>query len=242
MIVGHFTAVWAPVPKDLPAREILAYLCAFISLATGIGLFCRRWAAAAARTIFAALALWVLLFRVRPVWRSPGVEEPWSGCAETAVMVAAAWILYVRFAGDWDRRVFGGVVGGTALRLARGLYGLALLPFGLAHFVYLKETVELVPGWLPAHPVWAYFTGCAFIAAGLAILSGIGARLAAALSAVQLGSFTLLVWVPIVAAGAKEPYQWSETVLSWALTAGAWVVAESYCLAPRLGGVSPSTR
>jgi uncharacterized membrane protein len=227
-VKAGFTPGWAPVPGGLPAREVLVYLCAFVSLAAGLGLLWQRSAAIAARALFALLLLWWLLFRLPEIFRAPATQDPWSGAAETAVLVAAAWVLYAWFAPDWDRRHLSFATGDQGLRGARFFYGLALIPFGVAHFTYLKETASLVPAWLPAHLFWAYFFGCTFLAAGLAILIGVYARLAAVLSTLQLGLFTFVVWVPIVAAGTKSTFQWSEAIISWALTTGAWVVADSF--------------
>jgi uncharacterized membrane protein len=215
LVTGRFTAVWAPVPATVPARELLIYLCALISLTIGLGLFWPRSATMAARVLFGCLALWWLMFRVREIVLAPSSFPAWDGCAETTVMLAAAWVL--------------ARVGGRAgVRAARILFGLGLVAFGLAHFVYPAQTASLVPHWLPAHLVWVYLTGSAFLAAAVAVLIGVRARVAASLAALQIGLFTLLVWVPVLVRGSKDPSDWSEFAISAALTAASWVVADSY--------------
>jgi uncharacterized membrane protein len=228
LIKGGFAPIWDGVPKGLPDREVLAYLCSFVCLACGIGLLWRRAAATASRVLFVYLFLWMLLIKVRYIILAPLVEGSYQSWGETAVIVAGAWVLYAWFAADWDRRWLGFAIGDKGVRGARVIYGLALIAFGLSHFAYLDMTAPLVPGWLPAHTFWAYFTGSTYLAAGAAVLIGVYARLAAALSALQMGVFLLLVWVPVVAAGNAGAFQWSETVVNVALIAGAWVVADSY--------------
>jgi uncharacterized membrane protein len=227
LIKGGFVPIWTGVPQDLPARTALAYLCAAVSLGSGIGLLWRRSAAVASRVLLAILVLWMLLFRVPLVVRAPTSSGMWWACGEIAVMMGAAWVLVVGFAGDHGGARPGVVTGDNGLRTARVLYGLGLISFGVAHFTFLERTVGMVPGWLPWHLGWAYFTGGALIAAGLAVITGVFARLAAQLSAWELSLFTLLVWIPIIAAG-PDASQWNEFVDSWALTAAAWVVADSY--------------
>ncbi|MGH8397678.1 MAG: DoxX family membrane protein [Gammaproteobacteria bacterium] len=228
LVKGDFASVWQPVPKAMPAREALAYLCALIALVGGLGLLWRRSAALAARLLLVYLLLWLLLLRVPSIFLAPTVEVSWSGCGETSVIVAGAWVLYAWFASEWDQRYLGFATGDRGLRIARVIFGAALIPCGLAHLVYVQATAALVPAWLPLHTAWAYATGCAYIAAGLAVLFGVYGRLAATLSAIQMGAFTLLIWVPVVAAAPEDSFKWTAIIISTALTAGAWVVADSY--------------
>jgi len=232
LVKADFASIWLPVPNGVPARLALIYLCALIPLACGIGLLWQHVAAVASRVLLAYLLAWLLLLRVPHVFVSPTIDVIWAA-AEIAVMVAAASVLYVWFADDRDRRRLSFSTGDKGLRIARLLYGVALIPFGLAHFIYLQQTVVLVPTWLPWHVGWAYITGGALIAAGVSILIGVYQRLATIMSALEMGMFTLLVWVPIVAKGANA-FQWHEFIVSWALTAAAWVVADSYLGRPWL--------
>ena len=234
LIMGDFTQVWQPVSKGLPGRELLAYFSALVCLGSGVGLFWQRTATVACRVLLACLVIWTLAFKARFIFMAPTEEVAYQSCGENVVLIAGAWVLYAWFAAEWDRQRLGFATGERGVRIARVLYGLALIAFGLSHFFYLNMTAPLVPAWLPWHVGWAYFTGAAYLAAALAVLIGVFARLAAALSALMMGVFTVLVWAPPAMAGAISASQWGEFLVSWVLTAAAWVVADSYRSMPWL--------
>lgn len=222
LIHGDFALVWQEVPPWVPARAAIAYACALAMLIGGLGLLLPRSAYLGSVILLIYLTLWLLLLRVPKLFTAPLVEVSWSGCGENAVLVAGGWAVFAALSPG--RR------GGPAARI---LYGLALLPCGLAHFAYAKETAAIIPGWIPQHFAWAYATGAAYIAAGAAILLRRYDRLAAQLSTLMMALFTLLIWAPRVAATPSDRFNWTALLISSALTAGAWAVADSYRVTSR---------
>src|SRR5262245_48323154 len=79
LVRRDFTPVWEPVPKGIPAREVLVYVCAVVSLACGVGLLWKHAAAPAARALLGLMMLWFLLFRVSAIFRAPKSQDTWSG-------------------------------------------------------------------------------------------------------------------------------------------------------------------
>jgi uncharacterized membrane protein len=223
VVTGGFAPIWAEVPKTLPDRQLLAYLCTLVSLACGLGLLLKPTAAPAALLLFLFLALWTLLFKVPFIIRAPLVEVSYQSTGESLVLVAAAWVLYSTLV---EERNF--LSGKSAIRTAFVLYGLALVAFGFSHFVYLNLTAPLVPAWLPKPVFWAYLTGGIYLLTGAALVTGVAARAGAVLAAIQIALITLLVWGPVAASGHVSAGDFQESVVSWALTAGALVIAASF--------------
>ncbi len=103
-----------------------------------------------------------------------------------------------------------------------------LLIFGVSHFVYARFTAALAPAWLPPSPLfWTYATGMAQIAAGVAMLSGICAPLAAVSLTMMYAAFGILVHIPAVIARPSSHGRWAENAINLILTGAAWCLADS---------------
>jgi uncharacterized membrane protein YphA (DoxX/SURF4 family) len=212
-----------PTPKSLPDRTVLAYAAATFMLVSGAAVEWRRTAAsgAAALTAYYTIVV-VILMNGRVILAQPAEFGAYSGAAEQLAIAAGGLIVFAANA-KLDAAV--------AARLTRPgqlAFGVCALLFGGAHFFYLNLTVPLVPKWLPlGQTFWAYATGVAHIAAGVAILTGVQARLAAILLTVMFAAFTPLVHLPLLLADPSSHTNWSENALNLALVGAAWVVADS---------------
>jgi len=250
-------AVWSLIYADLawgappllariPARETFVYASGLIVLVASVGLCFPRTALPSVLTIGAYLAIGVAL-AVPQIFSEPLSMGAWYPFCEALTVLVGAAVLYAmlrrKSRGPWPILASDGV-----MRTAQVLFGLSCVFYGWSHFVYAEYTAGMVPTWLAGRLAFAYFTGLAHIAAGIAIILRVLPRLAAALEATMMSLFGLLVWVPSFFAQPRPQWatptqhQWLELTVNLALAASAWLVTISFGNRPEPGALaSPDT-
>ncbi|HET9835629.1 MAG TPA: DoxX family membrane protein [Rhodanobacteraceae bacterium] len=225
LVFGDFAGGWQRIPiAHLPAHDFFVYATAVVELVTGIGILVPRVARVSACVMSVFALLWMVLLKFPAIFYVPSMEAVWLGAGEIAVILAGAWIVFATLA-NRNGRFFSGRNG---VRNARLLFVLALPTIGLSHFLYLPQTVQLMPAWLPWHDGWAWLTGAGNIAAAFGILFAVLPRLAATLEATMLWVITLIIWLPVLIAHLHDTGAWSAFLMSSVIAAGASAVADSY--------------
>jgi uncharacterized membrane protein YphA (DoxX/SURF4 family) len=215
-IVFHeFALQWQQVPAGVP-RIPYAYVSAAILLLAGCALLVRRYERIGALTLTVFYAIWVVFFHLPVAFASWKHIGAWNGPAEITLLTMGGLALWSAAAGPAR----------NMLRLiSRVLAGACAIVFGLAHFNYIDFTATFVPGWIPPNQAfWAWATGAGHLAAGLALVSGFQARLAAACLAGMMGSFVLLVHIPRVINAPGEHMEWVMVSVATALSGAVWLV------------------
>jgi uncharacterized membrane protein len=222
----------APLPAWLPGHAIWAYLSGGVLLATGAAILIGRQARFAAIALSAMLLLWLLLLHLPKLAGDVRNGGEWTCAFETLALCGAAWILAASLSTDagtsarLDLARLDHVVHRMAW-LGRYSFALSLPAFGILHFIYADYVASVIPGWIPAHVFWAYFTGAAHFAAGVAILVNVKARLAATLAGVMYGCWVLILHIPRALAAQHSRAEWTSLFVATALTGAAWLVANS---------------
>jgi uncharacterized membrane protein YphA (DoxX/SURF4 family) len=222
LVWGDFAVVWQPAANGFSGASPLGYAVAVLPLLAGLAMQWQRSAFFGALALFVPYCLAIIFFDVPRGFAHPSVFGAWYGVLENLALAAGALIIctfYARLEPATAERL---------ARIARVIFGICLIYFGLAHHFYLANTVSMVPAWLPpGKTFWAYATGAGHIAAGIAIISGIYARLGAVMLTAMFISFTLLVHVPRVLSDPHNHFAWGENAVNVALIGSAWVITAS---------------
>jgi uncharacterized membrane protein YphA (DoxX/SURF4 family) len=232
LIWGEFEPAHQPIQAwsdHIPGLSILARIAAFWLILGGIALLIRP----AARTGAAALAVLYGIFCLFPLPRV--VSAPhylgYHPAVYIGVLVSVAQQLIIFIAALllWlfltDHRTNQPRV----TILARVLFGLSSIDFGLGHFTNIPGTEAMIPNWLPlGGAFWAVLTGIAFLLAGLALISGILDVVAARLFGLMLLVFSVVVLPPRILASPHAHLPWGSNAYNLTAIASAWTL--SVCL------------
>jgi hypothetical protein len=209
---GRTPTPGAPWP---PLWTVWACVAAALFLASALSIAANR-SSRGVNTLFGAVLLVDLLVEFLPALiRNVHNPDPWTNASEVAAMAGAALALGGRLYDlDWLRR------------LGEVLFALALIVFGVQHFLYAGYVASLIPVWIPAHAFVAKFTGGAMIAASLAIGSRIQEQLAAALTGAMFLFWFFALHLPRAIQTPHSEAEWTNAFVCLAVGGGALILAE----------------
>jgi uncharacterized membrane protein len=182
----------------------------------------------------AALLLRVLAFHLPQLITHLHDPNIWTVFGEMLALAAGAWMLAA-----W---MFAASMLGSApppttaaiptalnrpLAAGRYLFAAPLVIFGVLHFIYAFFISTFIPAWIPQRFFFANFVGLCFIAAALAIATGVRARLAGYLLAAMFLIWVAIVHAPRVAVAQHNGNEWTSMFVALAMAGCALAVTAS---------------
>jgi uncharacterized membrane protein len=194
-IFADFISVILPGwPAWIPGRSVWAYAAGAALVAAGISMlsgFHARTVGAITGMAFLLLVLLVDILTQLRIWSGNGLT--WADTFTAFSLSGGAWVFALTFK-DLSFRVPRPLE--RLMPFGRFFLPITMVVFGVEHFLYTSFVATLVPGWIPGHVFWTYFAGAALIAAGLALIVNVQARLAALLSGIMFFLWVVLLNLP----------------------------------------------
>ena len=209
-----------PVLPFLPAIPWLVILFGVLWIACGVGLLTQRWLRASAYTLGATYIFWTLVHVLPKYIALPGDMGLRTVVFEPLSLACIALLLP------------GPAATPKGLSIAcRALIAIAMIVFGVDHFLGLGFIASLLPGWIPWHVFWVAFFGIVFIAAGVGIGLGILERWSWIAIGLMFAIWVITLHIPRtlgfyhIPGAITDPDEWSSLFIAIGLWGGPWAVA-----------------
>jgi len=192
------------VPAWMPVRLFWAYFVGMVFLMTASDIFFKKWERPAATLLGVMFLLFVVMLHIPRIVTHSRDGNEWTSGFVALAMSGGAWILASDTSLEDAREK-----AVPFLRLGRYFFALAIVAFGIQHFVNEKLTFRVGPPWFPGRPIWAYLTGTTLVVTGVAIFFGQKAGLAATLLGTILFLFFLFLHIPRILVNLHDPGPWT---------------------------------
>jgi uncharacterized membrane protein len=208
------------VPAWIPGRLFWAYFVGVAFVAAAIGAVVPKMTRPAGILLGILFFLFVVTLHIPRIAAHSRDGNEWTSGFVALAMCGGAWILAGATSLEDERK---STV--SFPKLGRYFFSLAMLAFGVQHFIDERMTIRVGPPWFPGRPLWAYLTGAALAATGISIFLGQKPRLAATLLGTLLFLFFLFLHIPRVLANLRDPGPWTSGFEILALCGSALVLA-----------------
>ena len=214
-LYGHLRRGIPLCPIWLHPNTLLAYALAALCIAAGLALL-TTW-----RTTTASLILGLVFLATSVLYLLHFNYVAYDGNGRTLFLecislAASALILH-------------GISSGNKYSLMPGrlFFAIAMIVFGIQHFLYVGFLATLVPHYLPAHHVWVLATGLALIAAGLSIATTIEDKYAAYGLFILFFGWLITLHIPRILHALHNGDEWSSGFVVLAFSGTSLLLAAS---------------
>jgi len=208
------------VPAWIPGRLFWAYFVGVAFVAAAIGAVVPKITRPAGILLGILFFLFVVTLHIPRIAAHSRDGNEWTSGFVALAMCGGAWILANATPLEGRRES-----ATSFLRPGPYFFSLAIVAFGVQHFLNEKLTMRVGPPWFPGRPLWAYLTGTVLIVAGAAVVIGKHARLTATLLGTILFLFFLFLHIPRILVNLHDPGPWTSGFEILALCGSALVLA-----------------
>ncbi len=214
-LYGHLRRGLPLSPVWLPHNHILSYALAAICIAAGLALL-TTW-----RTLTISLILGLLFLATAALYLMHVNYVLYDGDGRTLFLeclclACTALILH-------------GLSSGSRYSLMPGrlFFAIAMIVFGIQHFLYVRFLATLVPHYLPGHHLWVIGTGFALIAAGLSLATTIEDKYAAYGLFILFFGWLVILHIPRILHALHNGDEWSSGFVVLAFSGTSLLLAAS---------------
>ena len=217
-----------PKHSGIPGLHMFVDIIGLMFFLTGLSIVINKMAMQfSIATAFFLLLIFCFYFIPYQFIESPNYMQfgDWENAAKELALASGALVVanYLKEKNHtFINKFFGKLISSGNI-----LFAIAIISFGIDHFIYGAEAADYVPSWIPWRVFWIYFTGTALLGSGIAIAFNIRRFLAAKLLGLMIFTWFIILHIPRIAVSPADERsgEMASALLALAYSGTAFIIS-----------------